>query len=145
MMGQRKSLKTLTLLLLPLVISGCSTFGFGSKPEKEIVVETKIVERNSPTQAWPRPLNMNNVTWYVVTEENYEEFIDKYKKENGEPWVFYVISVRGYEALALNMAEIRRYIEQQQKIIVYYENAVKPVTPESGTNGEKDSANAKNN
>lgn len=128
-MELRKSLTILSLLLTPLVISGCSSFGFGAKPEKEIVVETKIIERNIPIQAMPRPLNMNDVTWYVVTEENYPEFIEKYKKENGDPWVFYVVSVRGYEALALNMAEIRRYVEQQKQIIIYYENAVKPQEP----------------
>ena len=48
----------------------------------------------------------------------------KYKKEHGEEWVFYAISVRGYEAMALNMAEIKRYLEQQKEIIVYYEKAV---------------------
>ena len=149
MMELRKSLTLLTLSLLPLVISGCSTFGFGAKPEKEIVVETKVIERNIPIQAWPRPITMNDVTWYVVTEENYQEFLDKYKKENGEPWVFYVISVRGYEALSLNMAEIRRYVEQQQKIIIYYENAVKPINQQDSAGGEKSgektSANAKDN
>jgi len=30
----------------------------------------------------------------------------------------------------LNFAELRRYIEQQKQIIVYYEEAVKPEAPE---------------
>jgi len=125
-MELKRYLTTLPLLLSLLLISGCSSFGLFNKPEKEIVVETKIVDKAIPIQAHPRPLNMNDVTWYVVTEENYSEFIEKYKKENGNPWVFYVISVRGYESLALNMAEIRRYVEQQKQIILYYERAVTP-------------------
>jgi len=32
--------------------------------------------------------------------------------------------MKDYENLALNVAELRRYIEQQKQIIVYYENAV---------------------
>ena len=36
------------------------------------------------------------------------------------------MSVRDYETLALNMAEIKRYIEQQKQIIIYYEQAVAP-------------------
>ena len=36
------------------------------------------------------------------------------------------ISVKDYENLSLNFAELRRYIEQQKQIIVYYENAVAP-------------------
>jgi len=75
---------------------------------------------------------MQNVEWYVVTEANFEEFITKYKKEHGEEWVFYAISVRGYEAMALNMADIQRYLEQNQKLVLYYEKAVSP-------NGEKES------
>jgi len=32
--------------------------------------------------------------------------------------------MRDYENLALNVAELRRYINQQTEIIVYYEKAV---------------------
>ena len=31
-----------------------------------------------------------------------------------------------YETLSLNMAEIKRYIEQQKQIIIYYEEAIVP-------------------
>ena len=68
---------------------------------------------------------MSPIKWYVVTEENFEEFKEKFAKENGE-FLFYVISIRDYETLALNMAEIKRYMEQQKEIIIYYEEAVKP-------------------
>jgi hypothetical protein len=34
--------------------------------------------------------------------------------------------MRDYENLALNVAELRRYINQQTEIIVYYEEAVSP-------------------
>ena len=64
--------------------------------------------------------------WWVVTEENFKEFNEKFEKENGDPLVAYVLSVRDYETLALNIAEIKRYIEQQKQIIIYYEEAVKP-------------------
>jgi len=123
-------------ILLPLVLltSGCSSLGlFSSKPEKEIVVQTQYVERNIPLQGAPKPMTLNDVTWYVVTEENFPEFIEKYKKENGEPWVFYAISVRSYESMALNMAEIQRYVEQQKAIIVYYEQAVSKKEDDNGT------------
>jgi len=32
--------------------------------------------------------------------------------------------MKDYENLALNIAELRRYINQQKQIIVYYEEAV---------------------
>ena len=70
-------------------------------------------------------MKMNDIYFYVVTEQNFEEFKKRFIKENGD-LVGYVLSVRDYETLALNMAEIRRYIEQQKEIIIYYEEAAKP-------------------
>tara|TARA_Y100001938_G_C8098518_1_gene439876 strand:- start:5927 stop:6157 length:231 start_codon:yes stop_codon:yes gene_type:complete len=68
---------------------------------------------------------LNDIHFYVVTEQNFEEFKNKFIKENGD-LVGYVLSVRDYETLALNMAEIKRYLQQQKEIIIYYEKAVTP-------------------
>ena len=56
---------------------------------------------------------------------NYADFIKDYEKKNGAD-SYIAISVKDYENLALNFAELRRYIEQQKQIIVYYEQAVTP-------------------
>ena len=114
-------LKASSLLLLSLIVSSCASW-----PKlTQIEVQTVEVERNIPLQNRPRQLNLSNITWYVVTEENFEEFKKRYEKENGM-FLFYVISVRDYETLSLNMAEIKRYIEQQKQIIIYYEKAIVP-------------------
>tara|TARA_B100001057_G_scaffold253669_1_gene253922 strand:+ start:3582 stop:3710 length:129 start_codon:yes stop_codon:yes gene_type:complete len=34
--------------------------------------------------------------------------------------------MKDYENLALNIADLRRFLEQQNEVIVYYENALKP-------------------
>jgi hypothetical protein len=39
---------------------------------------------------------------------------------------FVALSVKDYENLALNVAELRRFINQQKEIIIYYEEAMKP-------------------
>ena len=114
-------LKVSSLLLLSLIVSSCTSW-----PKfTQIEVQTVEVERNIPIQNRPRQLNLSNITWYVVTEENFEEFKKRYEKENGM-FLFYVISVKDYETLSLNMAEIKRYIEQQKQIIIYYEKAIVP-------------------
>ena len=122
-MRLKECLKVSSLLLLTLVLSNCSSW-----PKlTQIEVQTVEVERNIPTQNRPQPINMNTtMRWWVVTEENFKEFKEKFQKENGDPLVAYVLSVRDYETLALNMAEIKRYIEQQKEIIIYYEEAIKP-------------------
>ena len=120
-MELKKSLTILSACLAIATLSGCSTF---FKPEKEIVVQTELVERQIPLQAKPKPMTLNDVSWYVVTEENFDEFLEKYKKEHGDAWVFYAISVRGYESFAINIAEIQRYLKSQNAIIVYYEDSI---------------------
>ena len=114
--------KVSSLLLLSLVISSCSSWN----PLKTIEIKTVEVERNVPLQNRPRQLDLADIHWYVVTEENFAEFKKKFLKENGDPLVAYVISVKDYETLAIDMAEIKRYIDQQKQIIIYYEKALSP-------------------
>ena len=107
-----------SLLLLVSLTSSCSW-----RPEKETVTVTKIVKPVIEVKERPKGVKMLPVKFYVVTEKNYEEFKERFKKENGE-YVFYAMSVPDYENLALDIAELRRYIEQQKEIIIYYEKAV---------------------
>ena len=120
-MGLINYLTVSSLLLLTLLLSSC---GYLRKPEKEIVVQTVEVQKVIPVQPRPKPIDMTDVKFYVVTEENYEEFKEKFMKTNND-FVFYVVSVHDYENLALNMSELFRYIKQQKEIVVYYEEAVK--------------------
>ena len=112
----------LPLIATLLLSSGCSYF---KNPLKTIEIKTVEVERVIPTQNRPQPVRLNDIYFYVVTEENFEDFKNRFVKENGD-LVGYVLSVRDYEALALNMADIKRYIQQQKEIIIYYEKAVTP-------------------
>ena len=120
-MGLINYLTVSSLLLLTLLLSSC---GYLRKPEKEIVVKTVEVQKIVPIQPQPKPVDMIDVKFYVVTEENYEEFKEKFMKTNND-YVFYAVSVHDYENLAFNMAELYRYIRQQKEIMIYYEEAVK--------------------
>jgi|TARA_R110002050_G_C8550252_1_gene480536 hypothetical protein len=112
------------VLLFPLLLlsSGCSSW----REVLPVEIKTVEVERNIPTQKRPRPINMNDVYFYVVTEDTFGDFKKRFAKENGD-LVFYALSVRDYENIALNMADLKRFIDQQQQIIIYYEKAVSPV------------------
>ena len=124
-MGLINYLTVSSLLLLTLLLSSC---GYIRKPEKEIIVKTVEVQKIIPIQPQPKPVDMIDVKFYVVTEENYEEFKEKFMKTNND-YVFYAVSVHDYENLAFNMAELYRYIRQQKEIMIYYEKAVE-VKPE---------------
>ena len=112
----------LPLIATLLLSSGCSYF---KNPLKTIEIKTVEVERVIPIQNRPKPMSMNDIHFYVVTEDTFEDFKQRFLKENGD-FLFYALSVRDYETLALNMAEIKRYILQQKEIIIYYEKAVAP-------------------
>jgi len=130
-------LKVLLVLVVSLpVISGCSLLN-RKQPEPEVVIQTKFVENKIPLQVSPKPVNLSHPTIYVVTEQNWDKFLERYKKANGQEWVFYAFSVRSYETLALNIAEIRRYMEQQKSIIEYYESAIERKPKETETIEEK--------
>ena len=111
------------MLLLPILLlsSGCSSW----RDVLPVEVKTIEVERKIPTQNRPRPVKMNDVHFYVVTEDTFDEFKERFTKENGD-FLFYAMSVRDYENIAFNMAELKRYIDQQKQVILYYEKAVKP-------------------
>ena len=84
------------------------------------------MERSIPIQKQPRAVSLNDIHFYVVTEDTFPAFKKRFVKENGD-LLFYAISVRDYETLAMNMAEIKRFLAQQKHIILYYEKAVAPV------------------
>jgi len=78
-----------------------------------------------PTVARPKPVQLIDTRIYVVNKDNLEEFIAEFTAENGE-LAFVALAIKDYENLALNIAELRRYINQQNEVIVYYETAVAP-------------------
>ena len=104
-----------------MLTTGCSLL----RPEPQIVTVTNTVKTTVPIVAHHKKVQLNDVKIYVVSKENYEEFVKEYEAKNGAD-AYIAISVKDYENLSLNFAELRRYIEQQKQIIVYYENAVKP-------------------
>ena len=120
----------LSPILLLLLISGCSLI------PKQVEVQTKIVERQIPIQGHPKGVTMYPVTFYAVTENNYEEFKEKFKNENAD-LVFFALSVPDYENLSLNMAELKRYIDQQKTIIIYYEQSIGGVKAQVGVENDE--------
>ena len=84
-----------------------------------------------PLVARPKPLQLNDTRVFVVTKDNYDEFKKEFTEIYGD-FAFVALSMKDYENLVLNVADIKRYLEQNQKLILYYEKAVSP-------NGEEES------
>ncbi len=110
----------LVLFLVPLVIllSSCS-----SKPEKEIVTVETIVKPTIAIAQRPRPVEFDELKVKVITESNVQEVIQEMKDNQGQ-FLVYALDPVTFKNLAIGIEEIKRYIEQQNDIIVYYEKAV---------------------
>lgn len=104
-------------LALMVFLAACA------RPDPEPVVVTEFIKPNVQIQAQPRAVELRDVNFYVVTEENYGQFVENFTRENGR-LVFVALSVEDYESLSLNLADLRRYLNQQKQIIIYYERAV---------------------
>ena len=113
-------MKKLVLFLVPLVIllSSCS-----SKPEKEIVTVETIVKPTIAIAQRPRPVEFDELKVKVITEANVQEVIQEMKNNQGQ-FLVYALDPVTFKNLAIGIEEIKRYIEQQNDIIVYYEKAV---------------------
>ena len=114
-------MKLLLLAMSPMLLTAC---GLASRVmEPEVVITTQYLEQNIPIQERPKKVSMPPVDWYVITEENLEEKMAELQTNTGNVVVF-GITPKGYENLALGIADMRRYIKDQQAIIVYYEEAL---------------------
>ena len=84
---------------------------------------TQVQKVTVPIVARPKPINLTDTQVYVVNKGNLEAFIAEFTEQNGE-LAFVALSIDTYENLALNISELRRFINQQNEIIVYYEKAM---------------------
>ena len=118
-------MKKLTLYLMPLLIlllvSSCSNF----RAEKEVVTVEKIITPTIALATKPNPVIMKNADVIVITENNLDEVIQKVKALQGGQFVVYGLDLKSFENLAINMEQIKRYIEQQNEVILYYEKSVR--------------------
>ena len=127
--------KLIPVLSLMLIISGCSLI-----PKQPREVEIKTVEVRIPIQhpVYPRPIDMKEPKWYVVSDKNLDEFLTKIEKESGK-MVFMAMSVPDYELMAYNLQEIKRFVKETKEVIVYYRTVMsddeEPLGEESNGKG----------
>ncbi len=121
----------LTAITLPLLVSGCASFGnlFGGTTVKPVEIQTRAVERTPLNLKQPEPLKARDLEWIVITPETAEAAWKKLKDSNTDVVVF-ALTDDGYETLALTMAELRNIIAQQRAIILKYKEYYEPGKPD---------------
>jgi hypothetical protein len=112
-------LKAFFLILSLLAVTSCC----GTPKEPEIVTKVEYVFNELKTQPRPDPIDLYSVKFKVVSDENLEQFLEDVPRPSGEV-VFIALKIRDYEKLSLNVAELKRYIQQQKNLILYYEDII---------------------
>jgi peptidoglycan hydrolase CwlO-like protein len=97
-----------------LLLSSCST------PVQQIQVTAKPIEKPELTLPSVDRLEMREIEWVIITEENYKEVFAKLKK-TGRPLAVFGLTDKGYANLGLNFSDIRALVQQQKTIIAAYE------------------------
>ena len=121
------------LLILSLAfLTGCAWL----RPEPEIVIKTKLVERTPLNLEQPAPIGLQSPNWVIVTEANIEELIEERQKNPDDFVAFYALDETGYKILAVTMQELLALIREQRLIIAkykeYYEQTDRS-TPDTDT------------
>ena len=105
--------RIISVLICSLALSGCAT------PKKELVVRTTPVEKPKLDVPLPQHVKMQPMQWVVITDKNYNDVIESVKDTNG--LVFLVaLDESSYKNLALNNANILRFIREQKSVIAAY-------------------------
>ena len=72
-------------------------------------------------------INMRKIEWVIINQENMEEKIAQLNA-GGAPLAIFALTAQGYENLGLNFSDIRVLVQQQQQIILAYDNYYKAST-----------------
>lgn len=66
-------------------------------------------------------LNNNRpIEWFIITPDNAAEVYEKLAQK-GRPLVLFGLTDKGYENLAMNLSDLRAFIQQKNAIIAAYD------------------------
>lgn len=108
------------LLWVVLLLSACGSDSLDVHIEP---VQVPVAEAADPVGVQMLP-----VRFRVINRDNLEGFLTEMRSSQGtDNVVFLAITTQDYENLALNLADLKRYITQQKSVIVYYKNMSRPL------------------
>ena len=70
------------------------------------------------------------IYFFIINKDNYDEKVQEVEELLGGNFAVFALTPTGYESMAYNLQEIRRFIRQQKEIILYYRKATKGDEPD---------------
>lgn len=102
-----------------VLVSACST---PEPPAREVQIVTRPVARPAPIVPKIDPLELRDVGWIVVTEQNYEGILMMLRDSGKEP-VLFAVTGEGYQNIVLNQNDVLSTIRQYQQVVAVYERS----------------------
>lgn len=110
-----------------------SVLGFGlvltlvacSRLQPQVIeVSAKPIDKPELTLPPVDELRLREVNWIIINKDNLDAKLAELTA-GGKPLAMFVLTGEGYENLGLNISDIRALVQQQQAIIIAYENYYK--------------------
>ena len=122
-MHKMANLLTKSVLGFTIIIglAACST------TPQQIQVTSKPIDKPELVLPNVDQVNMRRIEWVIINEENMDEKIAELTA-GGAPLAIFALTAQGYENLGLNFSDIRALVQQQQQIILAYDNYYKAST-----------------
>jgi hypothetical protein len=106
-------------LLANVMLAGCE--------HTVAVAPTVMPAAIAPTAT---PLTLNDVKWKILTKSDLEALVKQLDANPDPNFVIYTLDNGNFQALNLNLVEIRRFVLEQQQVIVFYQNLEKSEHPD---------------
>ena len=116
----------LASVLTIVVSSGCSILPkteYTPPPPVKVITEEVKTEIYHPRL--PDEIELENVQFFIINKDNYDQKVKEVEELLGGNFAVFALTHTGYESMAYNLQEIRRFIRQQKEIILYYRKATK--------------------
>jgi hypothetical protein len=91
-------------------------------PSQTKPVEVRTISERPPMYHPPLPLEiqMVDVDWTVMTPQLMEQYLKDLEDGSAPISAYYSLTTKEYENLSMNMAEIKRYLQDTLHIIEFY-------------------------
>ena len=116
----------LASVLTIVVSSGCSILPnteYTPPPPVKVITEEVKTEIYHPRL--PDEIQLEDVKFFIINKDNYDQKVKEVEELLGGNFAVFALTPTGYESMAYNLQEIRRFIRQQKEIILYYRKATK--------------------
>lgn len=101
-----------------LVLAACNQTTQMPNPSPVVTFPMPVVPK-------PAPLNLRDVEWKIYNRADIDELYAYLQANQDEGFVIFTVTADGYEALALNVNDLRRYIREQQEVILFLTNVLR--------------------